>query len=140
MTPESSSPQSQVAVHSRFCVRLHHLCRGLRAQHLHISNHICNLQLSKAKDTKANVVLMLPQVQAPAPLSLELHEATKNTMKAKYRLGWSLMDQTGSCGRAVSVIELLLYKLLSFFWHRLQVALVVLSFVLKGFSRVKATS
>lgn len=27
------------------------------------------------------------QVQAPAPQWIELHEATKNTMRAKYRLG-----------------------------------------------------
>lgn len=45
------------------------------------------------------------EVQAPAPLSLELHEATKNTMKAKYRLGY-IIDDVATCDCATLSLEL----------------------------------
>eukprot|EP00435_Cladocopium_sp_Y103_P032876 s996_g8.t1 len=45
------------------------------------------------------------EVQAPAPLSLELHEATRNTMKAKYRLGY-IIDDVATCDCATLSLEL----------------------------------
>ncbi|CAJ1328310.1 unnamed protein product [Effrenium voratum] len=36
------------------------------------------------------------EVQAPAPLWLEFHEATRTTMLAKYRLGY-IIDESSTC-------------------------------------------
>ncbi|CAE7225372.1 dnajc7, partial [Symbiodinium microadriaticum] len=45
------------------------------------------------------------EVQAPAPLWLQLHEATATTMKAKYRLGY-IIDETATCDCATLSLEL----------------------------------
>ncbi|CAE7946688.1 galE [Symbiodinium sp. KB8] len=50
------------------------------------------------------------EVQAPAPLWLQLHEATATTMKAKYRLGTGrscyIIDETATCDCATLSLEL----------------------------------
>ena len=90
--------------------------QSTRRQHLHVGIHtpwniLVFFFTLAARPIYDHICAKSVQVQAPAPLSLELHEATKNTMKAKYRLGRTLR-QSGTnsfnSGPAASIVDLAL--------------------------------